>query len=64
VRLPPGAHVALRVPLAPASGESECRVVFTVTPTAVPAEVTGGESDDERVLGAHFNRFRYTPLDP
>jgi hypothetical protein len=32
---------------------------FTVTPTGIPP-VTG-ESDDDRVLGAHFNRFRYTP---
>ena len=36
-------------------------MVFTVTPTAVPSEVTGGESEDDRVLGAHFNRFRYVP---
>lgn len=59
--LPPGGHIALLVPLAPAPGEDECRVVFTVTPTEIPARVTGGESDDGRVLGAHFNRFRFAP---
>jgi len=63
VRLAPGDHVVLRIPVAPRPGEDDCRVTFTVTPTAVPAQVTGGESDDERVLGAHFNSFRYTPLD-
>jgi len=61
VRLPVGGQAALMVPLAPPPGEHECRVVFTVTPTAVPSEVTGGTSADERVLGAHFNGFRYTP---
>jgi hypothetical protein len=61
VRLPPAGQVALAIPVAPAPGETECRIVFTVTPTAIPSEVTGGESDDDRILGAHFNRFRYTP---
>ena len=61
VRLPAGGQAALAVPLAPRAGEDECRVVFTVTPTAVPSEVTGGESEDDRVLGAHFNGFRYVP---
>jgi hypothetical protein len=61
VRLPPGGQAALVVPVAPAPGADECRITFTVTPTAVPAEVTGGESDDDRVLGAHFERFRYVP---
>jgi len=61
VRLPVGGQAAFAVPLAPPAGEDECRVVFTVTPTAVPSEVTGGENSDDRVLGAHFNRFRYTP---
>jgi hypothetical protein len=36
-------------------------VTYTVTPTAVPAEVTSGENPDARVLGAHFNRFVYKP---
>ena len=61
VRLPPGGQVALAIPVAPAPGEDECRITFTVTPTAIPAEITGGESDDDRVLGAHFDRFRYAP---
>ena len=61
VRLPAGGQAALAVPLAPPAGEDECSVVFTVTPTAIPSEVTGGESEDDRVLGAHFNRFRYAP---
>jgi hypothetical protein len=45
----------LRVPLEPRDGV--CRVDFTVTPTAVPAQVLGG--GDERVLGAHFDGFQY-----
>ena len=61
VRLPVGGQAAFAVPLAPPARADECRVVFTVTPTAVPSEVTGGASPDDRVLGAHFNRFRYTP---
>ena len=61
VRLPAGGQAALAVPLAPRPGEDECRVVFTVTPTAVPSEVTGGENADDRVLGAHFNGFRFMP---
>ena len=48
-------RTVLRVPLEPRDGV--CRVVFTVSPTAVPAEVLGGA--DERVLGAHFDGFEY-----
>ena len=51
----------LSVPVAPRMGTSECRVVFTVTPTAVPAEVTAGDNPDPRELGVHFNRFVYRP---
>jgi hypothetical protein len=51
----------LSVPVAPIPGTRECRVVYTVTPTAVPAEVTGGENPDPRELGAHFNAFAYRP---
>jgi hypothetical protein len=47
----------LSVPLHPREGT--CRVVFTVTPTAVPAIVLPG-SEDTRVLGAHFLAFRYS----
>jgi hypothetical protein len=44
------------VPLRPRNGV--CRVVYTVTPTAVPALVLKGSSDS-RELGAHFLAFRY-----
>jgi hypothetical protein len=60
LRLPPGARRTMRLRLEPDSAGT-CRVVFTVDPTAVPAEVTGGENQDDRELGAHFNRFVYTP---
>ena len=47
------AHTAsLTVPLRPRDGV--CRVVFTVSPTAVPGK------GDSRVLGVHFLAFRYT----
>jgi hypothetical protein len=35
-------------------------VAFTVSPTAVPSQINP-ESEDDRVLGAHFNRFTYSP---
>jgi hypothetical protein len=47
--------------VSPVPGTSDCRVVYTVTPTAVPEEVTGGENPDPRELGAHFDRFVYRP---
>jgi len=61
VRLRPEGRAVLSVPVAPSPGTDECRVVFTVTPTAVPADVTGGANPDPRELGAHFNRFVYKP---
>lgn len=61
-RLAPARLLVLALPVTPSSGlTNECRVDFTVTPTAVPAEVTAGENPDARVLGAHFNRFVYRP---
>jgi dolichyl-phosphate-mannose-protein mannosyltransferase len=48
-------HVLLNVPVEPMPGTTDCRVVYSVSPTAVP-----GDGDD-RVLGAHFNRFVYKP---
>lgn len=57
----PDERVVLTVPLAPTSGRDECRVVLEVSPTAVPAEVSPGLSADDRVLGAHFDRFEYVP---
>jgi glycosyltransferase involved in cell wall biosynthesis len=44
-------EASLTVPLHPRDGV--CRVVFTVTPTAVPGPT------DPRVLGVHFLEFRY-----
>jgi hypothetical protein len=61
VRLRPEGKAVLSVPVAPAPGTTECRVAYTVSPTAVPSEITAGESPDDRVLGAHFNRFVYRP---
>ena len=61
VKVGPYGRAHLRVPIAPAPGTSECRVVYTVEPTAVPAEVTGGANPDPRELGAHFDRFFYEP---
>jgi hypothetical protein len=61
VRLQPEGRAVLSVPVNPEPGTRECRVVYTVTPTAVPEEVTGGESPDDRELGAHFNLFVYRP---
>ncbi|MBA2641395.1 MAG: glycosyltransferase family 39 protein [Actinobacteria bacterium] len=60
IGLQPAAQAVLRVPLAPAGPAGRCRVVFAVTPTEVPSRVSPGSGDD-RELGAHFNRFVYTP---
>jgi dolichyl-phosphate-mannose-protein mannosyltransferase len=60
VRLHGNRHVVLTVPVEPVPGTSECRVVYTVSPTAVPSEVVEG-STDHRELGAHFNLFLYRP---
>jgi hypothetical protein len=51
VTFDPSESAHLTVPLRPRNGV--CRVLFTVTPTAVP----GGA--DKRVLGAHFLTFLY-----
>lgn len=61
VTFEPDEHTVLAVPLTPAPGTDECRATFAVTPTAVPEEVTDGENPDPRVLGAHFDRFRFVP---
>ena len=60
VRVRPKGAAVLKVPVSPSRATGRCRVGFTVTPTAVPAEVEDGNTDD-RVLGAHFNRFLYRP---
>jgi hypothetical protein len=57
IQLAPTRPRTLTVALHPRGGR--CLVTFTVAPTAVPALVLG-HSTDERVLGAHFNSFRYT----
>jgi hypothetical protein len=60
IRLRPEGRAGLSVPVSPVPGTSDCRVVYTVMPTAVPAEVIRGNADP-RELGAHFNRFVYRP---
>jgi hypothetical protein len=52
--------VVMTVPVEPVPGTSKCRVLFVVTPTAVPAKVTT-DNPDPRPLGAHFDKFVYTP---
>jgi hypothetical protein len=52
VTFSPADTATLTVPLRPQNGL--CRVVFTVSPTAVPGK------GDQRVLGAHFLAFRYS----
>jgi hypothetical protein len=60
VRLQPTGRAILSVPVSPVPGTTDCRVVYTVSPTAVPAEVIAG-STDHRELGVHFNTFLYRP---
>jgi hypothetical protein len=38
---------------------TSCVVVFSISPTGVPAELTHGGNPDSRVLGVHFDRFEY-----
>jgi hypothetical protein len=54
-RVAPQGVAYLRVRLRPQRGE--CRVVFEVAKTKVPAEGTNGASSDTRELGAHFLDF-------
>ena len=61
VRLQPDGRALLGVPVAPEPATDMCRVVYRVNPTAVPEDVIGGTNTDDRVLGAHFNRFVYKP---
>lgn len=60
VQFEPEGRAVLSVPVSPVLGTSDCRVVYTVVPTAVPADVIRGNTDP-RELGAHFNRFVYKP---
>lgn len=59
VQVQPVGTRVLRVPLEPRGGT--CVARFEISPTAIPAVVTGGKSQDARVLGIHFNRFSYAP---
>ncbi|MEJ7792296.1 MAG: hypothetical protein WKF65_10035 [Gaiellaceae bacterium] len=58
-RIAPAGTAVLHVPLQPRGGD--CRVVFDVAETKVPAEVLPGKTDDTRELGAHFGDFHVTP---
>jgi hypothetical protein len=56
-RVGPSTPTTLTVPLRRGS-DGRCRVVFAVSPTAVPAQVLPGSTDVRR-LGVHFQRFDY-----
>ncbi|TMK60472.1 MAG: glycosyltransferase family 39 protein, partial [Actinobacteria bacterium] len=58
VTFKPSEPATLTVPLRPRA-DGSCRVVFTVSPTAIPAVLLRGSSDT-RVLGTHFTAFHYT----
>ena len=59
VRFTPDARASLTIPVSP-NERGTCIVRFVVTPTANPAEVVPGSTDD-RVLGVHFDAFAYEP---
>jgi hypothetical protein len=61
VTFDPDGRARLAVPVEPDAATGECRVVYSVARTAIPAEVTAGANPDSRVLGAHYDRFVYTP---
>jgi hypothetical protein len=61
VTFQPDESTRLTVPLEPDPATGECRVDYVVEETAVPKDVTAGENPDSRVLGAHFDRFLFTP---
>jgi hypothetical protein len=56
---PPPGRAVLRIEVAP-DANGVCRVEYTVTPTAVPADVVPGNTD-ERELGTHFEAFVFEP---
>ena len=58
VKVVPNIPSTLKIPVT--SQGDTCRARYTVSPTAVPKEVIPGSTDD-RVLGAHFNAFAFTP---
>ena len=55
----PDKAVSVSIPVSP-DGRGNCIVRFTVSPVANPAEVIPG-SDDDRVLGVHFDALTYKP---
>lgn len=59
VRFSPDAHASFSIRVSP-DERGTCLVRFVVTPTANPAEVLPGSTDD-RVLGVHFDAFAYRP---
>lgn len=59
VRFAPDARASLSIRVTPNERDT-CVVRFVVTPTANPAEVIPGSTDD-RVLGVHFDAFAYEP---
>ena len=59
VRFSPDANASLSIRVSP-DERGTCVVRFVVTPTANPAEVLPGSTDD-RVLGVHFDAFAYKP---
>lgn len=59
VSVPPGQTELLDVPLT--RRDKTCTADFKVSPTAIPAVVTGGTNPDPRNLGIHFTRFDYSP---
>jgi hypothetical protein len=61
VTFDPDEYTRLSVPVEPDRATGECRIDYTVEHTAIPEEVTAGENPDERVLGAHFDRFVFRP---
>jgi hypothetical protein len=55
--VPPTGHRTLAIPLRP--NNKLCQVAFSISPTAVPAQVLGGK--DTRELGIRFRRVTYRP---
>ena len=61
VSFPPDERAVLTVPVAPLPGTTECRIVYTVSPTAVPAEVTPGGNPDPRRARRTLQPVRLSP---
>jgi hypothetical protein len=59
IRFRPDERATLRVRVSPGE-DGRCSAHFTVAPTAVPAEVLPGSTDDRR-LGVHFDALAYEP---